>query len=196
MTILTMQRSERVKALIASGVLLGCLALASAAAFTSRGTAEVFIDGSNNTFTLAVAGSTQDSWQPTGAEWADSSTAAPAAAVDTGGEPMVFAVNEPESIRVAVKNQSEALVGTVALAVTATATPEVLDHLYVTIRSQQATLVREMPLSRLRGIPWAADLAPGRHEVLDVTIELRPAPAPLPSENPVTVHFSFTGENR
>ena len=196
MTILTMQRSERAKALMASGALLGCLALATAAAFTSRGTADVFIDGSNNTFTLAVAGSAKESWQPTGAEWVESPTAARPASVDTSGEPMIFVVNEPQDIRVAVKNQSLSLAGTVAVGMSASATPEVLDHLYVTIRAQQSTLVEETPLSQLGSIPWAADLEPGSHEVLDVSIVLRPSPAPFPVENPVTVGFIFTGENR
>lgn len=195
MRTLTRQRPERVKALIASGVLLGCLALASAAAFTSRGTADVFIDGSNNTFTLAVAGSAKESWQPTRAEWVESSTAARPATVDTGGDPIVFAVNEPQTLRVAVKNQSRSIVGTVAVGMTASAKQEVLENLYVTVRAQQATLVHEVPLAQLGKIPWSTDLAPGNHEVLEITLELRPTSVILPAENPVTINFRFTGGN-
>ena len=185
-------RRWRRPVLAAVGVCVASAIAVTAASTVNWSDVIVALDGSDNTFDLQVAGSDVPGWQPTTAEWQQ-------------GRPDPVVVALPDTVlehgasvqaRVAVRNNSPRLAGSIRVHLLDPATPNPLfPELRFTISEGGHVYAAAVPPSGAADIPLTGATAPGADRVLDVSIAL-PADAPAGVDGSVTpIRIMFTGVN-
>ncbi|MFC6356469.1 hypothetical protein [Luethyella okanaganae] len=176
-------RSERARALLASGVLLASGALLTAAAFTDYDDVTVALDGSHNRFGIVVAGAAGTQWEPTSNSWVQGNPEAYRIALGSGSS-HVLSPGGILDLRIAVKNDSPSLAGLIDLDIVdpqprgqqsdpATGNYlELFDQLLFTVSEGGTVLLDRVPATQPLSFAWSAPLAAGDHRLLDVRIEL------------------------
>ncbi|MFC4223907.1 hypothetical protein [Lysinibacter cavernae] len=203
--------------LLASGVLLGCVLLTTAAAFTDYGDSVVEFDGANNRYDLQVAGSLLNGWEPVEADWAQGrsdlgleyQSLEDGYQIDFAKEGKSRAVGPGMKIdfRIAVKNNSPRVGSSLVMEIldpdplgeTKDASSgsflELFDQLEFTVKDSGTVLYNNVPASDLTTMVWDTQISPGDYKMLDVTISV-----PDDVDNrwivaKTNVEFRFQGEN-
>ncbi|QNE34364.1 hypothetical protein [Leifsonia shinshuensis] len=185
-------RRWRRPVLAAVGVCVASAIAVTAASTVNWSDVIVALDGSDNTFDLQVAGSDVPGWQPTAAEWQQGRpdpvvVALPATVLEPGTSVQA---------RVAVRNSSPRLAGSIRVHLVDPATPNALfPELRFTISEGGHVYAAAVPPTGAADIPLTGATAPGEDRVLDVEVAL-PADAPASVNGSVTpIRLMFTGVN-
>lgn len=202
---MTPQRTGRARLVVAAGTLVSVAALLTAAVFTDTADVHVVLDGSQNTFDLQTAGSTDPGWQPTGASWSQGNPTP--VDIELGPEAGVLAPGGAMSVRIAARNASPRLAGQLALTVSdpdplgdqldpATGTyRELFDQLRFTVSEGATVLMDDVSATELETYAWSEPLPAGASRVVDVRITLPDGVDDRWQRAGTGIRFSFTAVN-
>lgn len=186
------RRRWRRPVLSAAGVCIASAIAVTAASTVNWSDVVVALDGRTNTFDLQVAGSDVPGWEPTAGEWRQGRpdpvvVALPAAVLEPGSSVQA---------RVAVRNSSPRLAGSISVHLIDPAAPNALfPELRFTISEGGHVYATAVPPSGVADIPLTGPTAAGADRVLDVEVSL-PADAPATVTGVVTpIQLMFTGVN-
>lgn len=201
------RRGGRTRLVTATGAILAAGALITAATITDSADVTVAIDGSRNTFDLVVSGSVEPGWSPSAADWDQGNPDAFQIALTDDGSGYVLAPGAALDVRVAARNASPRLAGTLRLTIldpdprgnsvdpeTGRQT-ELYDQLVFTVRDADTVIYDHVLAGDLETYTWDAPLSAGDDTVLDVRIEM---PASLGNEWQLAstdVQFHFEAVN-
>ncbi|KXC06628.1 hypothetical protein [Microbacterium hominis] len=203
------QRTGRVRALLAVGAVFAASGFLTAAALSDSAEVVVTMDASRNGFDLMTAGSALSGWQPEATDWAQGRPDSYQIALDGpdgGGYPL--APGGSISLRVAVLNASPRLTGAVSLAIDdpfprgneidpdTGRFVELFDQLVFTVSHDGVVVLDGVPAPELPSTVWAGEIASGQSETFDVVIHLPDTVDDRWQQASTDIRFHFAGENR